>query len=291
MFENFLPKKVKVASSEIDLVTGGHGSPLLLLHGFPQTKIAWHVVAPKLISQFTLIIADLPGYGDSSAPSATVKDENYSKRNFGNILLELMQQLGFEKFAVAGHDRGGRIAYRMALDHPEQITHLAVLDIIPTLEITERMTYDLALDMGNWLFLSQPSPLPETLIHTSSEYYLNYILNSWADNPNAISTEAREEYLRCFQNPDVIKATCEEYRASSIDAKYDKSDRVNDRKITCPVLVLWGEKGIAISAFGDPLKIWQSCANDVRGHSMPTGHFLMEEAPDEVVKEFLAFFR
>ena len=278
-----------MADCDIDFQMGGHGPALLLLHGFPQTKFAWHKMAADLSVHFSIIIPDLPGYGDSTGPPSDESHLNYSKRDMGNILDAMMQKLGISTYSVAGHDRGGRIAYRMALDYPKKITRLAVLDIIPTLEVVERLTYDTAQGMGNWFFLAQPEPVPETLIAANPELYLTYILNSWASQPEMITPLARAEYLRCFKKQEVIKAICEEYRAIGLDIKHDQESRSHHARISCPTLVLWSESGI-VPSFGSTLTIWKDWADRVTGRSLPYGHFLMEECPDDVVKLFLHFF-
>ncbi len=289
MFETFTRKKITVAGSSIDLAMAGEGPPLMLLHGFPETKAAWHQVAPRLAETYTVVLPDLPGYGDSTGPVPVADNSNYTKRSMGNMLVRLMQQLGFSTFALAGHDRGGRVAYRMALDHPREISRLAVLNIIPTLEMMDRFSYDMAVKMGNWVFLAQPAPLPETLITGNPEFYLNYMLDDWSATPALISPETRAAYLRCFKRKEVIAAICAEYRASVLDAAYDREDRDKHRRISCPVLALWSEKDFTSS--DGPLPVWKNWADDVSGAALPGGHFLMEECPGEVTAQFLRFFK
>jgi haloacetate dehalogenase len=279
-----------IGNSRIAYVREGSGHPLLLLHGFPQTHIAWYKMIPELAKHFTLIIPDLPGYGDSTGPPPDANHESYSKRAMSEILIQLMKNSGFSQFAVAGHDRGGRVAYRMALDHPEKITRLAMLDIIPTGEMAERMTYPAALKMSHWWLLSQPYPFPETLMLQNNEYFLNNLLDNWSGDIPSISREAKNEYLRCFSKPDVIRAMCEDYRAgSSVDLQHDREDRQADRRIRGPVLALWSISGFAAD-FGDPLHIWEKWAEQVTGHAIDSGHFIMEEAPQIVQEAFLDFF-
>jgi haloacetate dehalogenase len=288
MTGTFIHKKIKIEDYTIDLEMGGNGPALLLLHGFPETRFAWHKMASQLASIYTVVMPDLPGYGDSTGPVPDTTYENYSKRRMGTILAALMKELGFESFGLAGHDRGGRVAYRMALDHPTEISRLAVLNILPTLEMAERINYDIAMQMENWFFLSQPSPVPETLIGANPAFYLNHILDSWAASPGTISARAKEIYLRSFKKPEVIAGMCAEYRASLIDIANDRKDRINKRRIQCPVLVLWA--GNDILGLKDPELIWKNWADHVSGASLPGGHFLMEECPSEVLRHFLNFF-
>jgi len=289
MFDAFDHKSLKVNNCTIDLLMAGSGPVLLLLHGFPETKAAWHKIAPQLATDYTVILPDLPGYGDSTGPAPDAGNEHHTKRAYGNILVQMMSQLGFNTFAVAGHDRGGRVAYRMALDHPEKISRLAVLNIIPTLEVLERLTFETALKMGNWFFLAQPAPLPETLINANPAFYLEYILDSWAEDPEQLLPEARAEYLRCFQEEAVVAAMCAEYRSNGLDAEYDFEDRTNQRRIQCPVLVLWSEAD-APGGKEDPLLIWKLWADNVSGAALPGGHFLMEESPVPTCQQLFNFF-
>jgi len=284
MFSN---KKLRVANCMIDLQIGGKGQGLLLLHGFPETKLAWHKIAAQLATRYTVVMPDLPGYGDSSCLAPDAEHKNYSKRNMGAIMAQLMNGLGFDQYMVAGHDRGARVAYRMALDHPSQVTGVAVLNIIPTLEVIEGLTYDKALAMENWLFLSQPAPFPETLICANPSFYLNHVLDSWSLSPELISQESRDEYLRCFKKPEVIAGMCAEYRANKVDAAYDLEDRNNQRLIQCPMLVLWSENDFSAD---EPLRTWRKWANNVSGKRLSCGHFLMEESPDETLDHLLAFY-
>jgi haloacetate dehalogenase len=270
----------------IDFQIGGNGQGLLLLHGFPETKRAWHKIATQLASTYTVVIPDLPGYGDSGCLLPDPEYKNCSKRTMGVIMAELMKHLGFETYAVAGHDRGGRVAYRMALDHPAQINSVAVLNIIPTLEVITRFNYDKALALENWLFLAQPAPFPETLIQADPSFYLNNILDSWSLSPQLISRESRDEYLRCFKKPEVIAGICSEYRSTKLDAAYDQEDKDKHRRIECPTLVLWSQNDFSDN---EPLEIWREWAEHVSGKSLSCGHFLMEESPDETLRYLLEF--
>jgi haloacetate dehalogenase len=289
MFDAFTHKSLEIDQCSIDVLMAGGGPPLLLLHGFPETKAAWHKVAPQLATEYTVIVPDLPGYGDSTGYGPDAGHECHTKRAYANILVQLMSGLGFDTFSVAGHDRGGRVAYRMALDHPGKVGRLAVLNIIPTLEVVERLTFESALKMGNWILLGQPAPLPETLIRDNPAFYLDYILNSWAELPEQITPEARAEYLRCFEKEAVVAAMCAEYRTNSLDADYDREDRDNNRRIQCPVLALWSAKDDPGGEEGT-LSVWKQWADNVSGAALPGGHFLMEECPDATCRQLFMFF-
>jgi haloacetate dehalogenase len=283
-------KYERIGQYKIAYIEAGSGNPLLLLHGYPQTHMAWHKVVPDLKRFFTLIIPDLPGYGDSTGPAPDANHEGYSKRNMSDILVELMARCGFSQFCLAGHDRGGRVAYRMALDHPQKVLRLALLDIIPTYEMAERMTYRVASKMTQWWMLSQPHPFPETLMMQNNEYLLSYIMDSWAGDVTLISREAKNEYQRCFKKPEVIRAMCEDYRAgSSVDLQHDREDVKTENRIQCPSLILWPSSGFAVD-FGNLLEIWKQWAPLAIGHVIDAGHFLMEEAPDAVQEAFIKFF-
>jgi haloacetate dehalogenase len=267
----------KATSAEgIAYVQAGTGYPVLLLHGFPQTHVAWHRVAPRLARHFTAIAADLPGYGHSRAA-----DNGFSKREVAEALVQFMRSLGFERFGLVGHDRGARVAYRMALDHPGAITRLGVLDIVPTLEVAEAMSYELALETSNWFALAQPAPFPETLL---SDLYVNHVLDAWAGKADVITEEARRAYTAQFRSPDVRHAVCEDYRAAAgVDLEHERADRAAGRRIRCPVLALWSARDIAGRYF-DPIAVWRRWAADVSGRALDCGHFMMEQAPDAVAE-------
>jgi haloacetate dehalogenase len=287
--EYFEHKRLTVGDCEIDLLMAGSGPPLLILHGFPENKIAWIKVAEPLATKFTVLLPDIPGYGDSKAPQPNEDYANYSKRNMGNVMVDLMNNLGFNRFDLAGHDRGARIAYRMALDHPDNISKVALLNIIPTVEVVDRINYDRAYNMEPWFFLAQPAPFPETLLQANADFYINHILNSWSLKRKHISDEARNEYVRCFKKTEVIVGICAEYRATKIDAAADADDRMNGKRIHCPVLVLWSENDFPGPA-DNPQTVWRNWADNVTGKGLPCGHFIMEELPDEVYGEFIRFF-
>jgi haloacetate dehalogenase len=284
-FPGFKRRTTKTSGATISFVTAGSGPPLLLLHGYPQTNIEWRKVAPQLAQKFTVVAADLRGYGDSSAPPDGDNHFGYSKRAMAQDQVDLMASLGFEKFSVVGHDRGGRVAHRMALDHQDRVTKLAVLDIIPTYKFFHSVTNELANVNFHWWFLNQPAPLPETLIGNSAEYWLT---TRFGRIPaEALGKDAFAEYLRCFRRPESIHATCEDYRAgATIDLIHDAADL--DHKISCPVLVLWGERG-AWPKLYNVLDTWKERASNVSGKQVPSGHFIAEEIPDVLLTELNNF--
>ncbi|HYZ46152.1 MAG TPA: alpha/beta hydrolase, partial [Actinomycetota bacterium] len=254
-------------------------------HGHPQNHVMWRSVAPKLADRFTVVAADLRGYGESSKPATTPDHEPYSKRAMARDQVAVMRSFGFERFCVAGHDRGGYCAYRLALDHPDRVERLAVLDIVPAGEAWRRADHRFMLSWWHWAFLAQPEPLPERLIGSDPEWYL-------LRNPERIKPwgDALEEYLRCYRNPETIHAICEDYRANAtIDRVHDDEVR-GHRSIACPVLVLWGKREDLEDLYGDPLGVWREWASDVRGRAIDCAHFLAEEAPEETAAELTAFF-
>jgi haloacetate dehalogenase len=289
LFEGFESRTVAAEGAAIHLRLGGQGPPLLLLHGYPQTSAMWHRVAPGLAERFTVVAADLRGYGRSSRPPSDPAHHAYSKRVMARDLVQVMGELGLGAFAVAGHDRGGRVGYRMALDHPARVTRLAVLDIVPTHVMWQRMDRELALATWHWLFLAQPDGLPEAMIGADPGWWVRQALGRWTGDPGAFDPEAVEEYVTCFSDPEAIHASCEDYRAgATVDDEQDAAD-LGRRRIACPVLVLWGEQGIARRA-EDPLAGWRPWCDDVRGQGVPCGHFLPEEAPAETLAALTGFF-
>ena len=288
MFEGFQTRQIDTGEAVINLRLGGSGPPLLLLPGYPETGAMWHKVAPALAEHFTCIVPDLRGYGDSSKPRSDKEHYVYSKRANGNDQVKVMQALGFEKFMVAGHDRGGRVTHRMCLDHPDRIERASILDIMPTPVVFGTINQRVATAYYHWFFLIQPAPYPETLIGNDPEYYLRHTLTSLSA-PGTFPEEIFREYLRTFRLPETIHATCEDYRAgASIDLKHHKDD--NGRKIACPLQILWGEKGLVGRAY-ETMKVWADYADNAVGKEMPSGHFIPEEAPKETVAALLEFFR
>lgn len=282
MFEGFSLTRIDTGEVDVRVRVGGDGPPLLLLHGHPQTHAMWNMVAPVLARDFTVIAPDLPGYGESSKPETTATHEPYSKRAMARVMVSLMQHFGFSRFAVAGHDRGGRCAYRLALDHPDRVTKLAVLDIIPTGEAWRRATVDFGMVNWHWYFLAQPADMPEQLLSANPDAY--YFPNRSHFHPDALA-----DYLRCIKLPGTIHAMCEDYRAgATIDRQHDDADR-GHRRIACPVLVLWSRQG-ELERFYDPLEIWRDWADDVAGTGLDCGHYLAEEAPEETTRQLQRFF-
>jgi haloacetate dehalogenase len=289
VFEGLQRTRIPTADAEIAVVHGGSGPPLLLLHGYPQTHTMWHQVAPDLAEHFSIVVPDLRGYGDSSKPPGGPDHAGYSKRAMAADQVSVMAALGFDRFAVAGHDRGGRVAHRLALDHPDVVTRAAVLDIAPTLTMYRRTDKAFATAYYHWFFLIQPYDLPERLICHDPDYYLERKLAGWGSaGLSLFAGEALAEYRRCFRDPATIHATCEDYRASAgVDLEHDEADL--DRKVECPLLVLWGDKGVVGRTY-DVLATWRERAKTVSGRSLPCGHYLAEEAPDQTGAELLRFF-
>ena len=288
MFKGFHLKTIKVNDVSIRLRIGGSGPPLLLLHGNPQTHVMWHLVAPELIKRFTVIATDLTGYGKSSKPASSADHGAYSKRSMASDQVAIMRALGFKQFSVAGHDRGGRVAYRMALDYPDSITKLAVLDIIPTLDSFQRTNSEFGLGYYHWFFLAQPSPLPETLINQNPDWFWRW--HTSRSKRKFFTATAVDDYLKCFKDPETVRAICEDYRAGvSIDCEHDLVDQNSGNKISCPVLVLWGKQG-KLEQWYDTLDIWRSWATTVQGFVIDCGHYLAEEEPEQTAKALNDFF-
>jgi haloacetate dehalogenase len=292
LFSTFESLRIDTGAATINLVRGGAGPPLLLLHGYPQTRAMWHRVAPALARDFTVVVPDLRGYGDSSKPEGGPDHAGYSKRAMAGDQVEVMQKLGFDRFGLAGHDRGARVAYRLALDHPDRVTRLAVLDIVPTYAAFTAVDKEMATGSFHWFFLIQPYDLPERLIGAEPDYFLNTMLGRWGGRGlDPFSPAVLAEYARCFRDPATIHATCEDYRAgATIDFEIDRND-YGRRRITCPTLVLYGgAKGRRPSRGRDMLEVWREWATDVRVQAFECGHFIPEEAPDETIRALGEFF-
>lgn len=288
MFEGFTKADIDAGGTTIHAVHGGSGPPLLLLHGYPQTHVIWHKIAHRLAERFTVVATDLRGYGDSGKPPSDADHLTYSKRTTARDQVEVMASLGFETFLVAGHDRGGRVAHRMALDHPEKVEKLAVLDIVPTHKIFSTVGKGVATGYYHWFFLIQGGGLPETLIGHDPEFYLRTKIKQWGGDMEAFPEEVLAEYIRCFRDPACIHASCEDYRAAAgIDFEHDEADM--DKKVEYPLLVLWGEKGLMERHY-DVLGTWRERATDVRGRKLPCGHYLPEEAPEDTLADLMGFF-
>jgi haloacetate dehalogenase len=277
---------------EICARDGGSGPPLLLLHGFPQTHAMWRRVARLLAPRFTLVMPDLRGYGDSSKPADSLDHAEHSKRAMAADMRFLMRRLGHERFGVAGHDRGGRVAHRLALDHPDAVTRLAVIDIAPTLDMYECTDLAFASAYYHWFHLIQPAPLPERMIVGDWRFYLRHKMGGWGSGGLAhVEPDALAEYERAFGNPATVHAMCEDYRASAgIDLAHDRASRAAGEKIACPLLVLWGERGVVHRLF-DPPALWRAqCAGPLTTRLMPAGHYIPEELPEATAAELQAFF-
>ena len=285
MFDGFTTSKIQTTGATIHAISAGSGPPLLLLHGYPQTHVMWHRIAPRLAEKFTVIAADLRGYGDSSKPDDGKNHFGYSKRAIAQDQVEVMHHFGFDKFFVAGHDRGGRVAHRLALDHPDRVMRVAVLDIVPTHKLFHTVTKEFATVYYHWFFLIQPAPFPETLIGANPAFYLESRFRRLM--PDRVTPEAYAEYLRCW-NAGAIHASCEDYRAAaSVDLEHDDADL--HRKIECPLLALWAEHG-AMHPLYDVLATWRERASNATGKALPGGHFLPEESPEQTLAELMAFF-
>jgi haloacetate dehalogenase len=291
VFDGFEPRDLVTERGTVHAMIGGAGPPLLLLHGYPQTHLMWHASAPLLAQRFTVVAADLAGYGDSFRPAPQPDHSPHSKRAMARDQVQAMAALGFERFAVAGHDRGGRVAYRMALDHGERITALAVLDIVPTAEVWARADDRLALGYWHWGFLAQPSPLPERLIAGDPDAYFDYhlLMIGLGTDPATYPDEVMAAYRRQLDDVTAVNAICEDYRAgATIDRELDEADR--GRQIECPVLCLWGARGALPLFYGDVLDVWRPWAGRLSGRAVDASHFLVEDRPEEVAAELADFF-
>jgi haloacetate dehalogenase len=291
MLDGFATRRIETGEASIHLAMGGSGPPLLLLHGYPQTHVCWHLLAPRLARRFTVVCPDLRGYGESRGPARDTPDHAaYSKRAMARDQVAVMSALGFERFGVVGHDRGGRVGYRLALDHPGRVSRLALLDIVPTGEMVARVDRRLAYGSYHWFFLAQPFDLPERMIAADPDFYLDWTIKSWVGEGAALAPEAMDRYRAAFHEPAVIHAMCEDYRAGlGIDAELDAADTQAGHRIACPLLVLWGERRPERKA-DQWLSIWRAWASEVEGGPITCGHFLGEEKPDEIAARLERFF-
>ncbi len=291
LYPGFAERRIKTEGAEIFLRTGGAGPPLLLLHGYPQTHVCWHKVAPDLARHCTLVIADLRGYGASSAPPGDAEHTTYSKRAMAEDCLAVMRGLGHQRFIAAGHDRGARVAYRLALDHPDAVTALVPIDILPTAEVWRRVTAESTIGSYHWSFLAQPKPLPETLIAADPVYYAEHTLKSWTKprDLSPFSAEALAHYRALLEDPARIHAVCEDYRAgATIDRRLDEADLAAGRKIVCPTFLIWASDYIG-KRNPDPLAIWRAWCGDIDGAEVASGHFIAEENPKDMLAALLPF--
>lgn len=291
MFTSYTHELRLVNGLNIHCRIGGEGPPLLLLHGHPQTHVIWHKVADQLAENFTVVAADLRGYGDSDKPPASEASASYSKRIMARDQLMLMQSFGFTQFSVLAHDRGARVAHRLALDHPDAVTRMILLDIAPTLAMYTQANEEFARAYWHWFFLIRPTPLPETLIEADPENYLRTVMGTRSAGMDPFTDDAFSEYLRCLKLPGAAIAICEDYRASAgLDLEHDQADIDAGNKLKCPLLALWGEKGTVGRCFS-PLHEWQKVALNVDGNALASGHYIAEEIPELLLEYTLDFLK
>jgi haloacetate dehalogenase len=290
-FEGFTLTKIEVPGGSVRLRHGGSGPPLLLLHGNPQSHCNWNVVGPAMAERFTVICPDLRGYGESYKPPMTADHAPYAKREMAKDIIAVMDHFGFQRFRVAGHDRGARVAHRLAIDYPDRLEQLATLDIIPTIEHFERADMDFALTYYHWFWFAQPHPFPEVLINTAPDAWFHHHTNRSSHPSSLFHPEALADYLAAARRPETISGMCEDYRAAAtIDLVHDRESRAAGHKVRCPMLVLWGGKG-PVAKWYDVPAIWQEyCAGPVIGGAVDCGHYLPEEAPEAVIDWFTRFF-
>jgi len=294
MLTGFQKAEVPTGETSIFVRWSGSGPPVLLLHGFPQTHVMWRRVAPLLARYFTVVCADLRGYGSSACPASTPDHGPYAKRAMARDMVAVMEQLGFSRFSIAGHDRGGRVAYRLAFDYPSRIERLAVLDILPTATVWQRAEARFALAYWPWSLLAQPEPFPERLIEAAPEAVIDDALGGWGSPASVFGPEARAAYVDALRDPAHVHAICEEYRAAAtLDRWHDEADHKSGRRIACPLLALWSGLGALNGWYGDaggPLALWREWGDDVRGCPVTAGHFFPEEMPNETADTLHCFF-
>jgi len=288
--QNFERQSIRVNGIELNVVCGGRGEPLILLHGFPQTHLIWHRVAPGLARDFRLLIPDLRGYGDSEAPPPDPGHETYSKREMARDIVALADHFGLQRFALAGHDRGARVGYRLVLDHPGRVTRFCALDIIPTLDVWEQMDAEKAVAQFHWPFLAVDAPLPERIIGLDPGLFYRAMLERFAGDFTRLDARAVEAYLEQYRDPNKIQAQCEDYRAgATVDRLNDLADREAGRKLDCPVMVLWG-KGYLGKKAVSPVDSWRHWADEVSETALDCGHFIVEEEPELAERALGEFF-
>ena len=291
MFEGFTRSEIKTTGARIVAVVGGKGPPLLLMHGNPFTHVSWHKIAPPLASEFTVVAADLRGYGDSEKPPGGPDHSGYSFRAMAQDQIEVMAALGFDQFYAAGHDRGARVLHRMCLDHPLRVRRAAILDIIPQHYLLNNITRAWGTFSWHWFFMIQPTPYPETMISNDAEFFLRKKLSKTDKGTSFFVPEALDEYIRCIKNPRTVYAMCEDYRATvSCDLEMDTADFNAGRRVRCPTFLLWGATG-GVGRNHNAKEVWSKYATDIVGtHAAPAGHYVQEEAPKETLKAMLEFF-
>jgi len=283
-------RQMDVDGVSISYAVSGEGSPLLLLHGYPENHLIWRDVAPDLAREHTVVLADLRGYGNSGKPAPDSAGLIYSKRSMARDQVRLMRQLGFWQFQVVSHDRGARVGHRLALDHPDAVSRFAVMDIVPTRHVLHNVTRTVALADFHWFFLATGNGIPERMIADDPEFWVHSLFGQLIGKGASIKPEVMQDYIRCFHDPGMVAGSCADFRSGlTVDLVHDDETFAAGRKVECPLLVLWGTQGMVGPGY-DPIDIWRQYATDVRGHAVPTGHFIPEEAPDLVkasLRDFL----